>query len=120
MKDPVLVFEHLDGVCMLIFSGKLMNNSSKQDAIDFIQSAIQKGNKKFIIDLSRIDILNSAGLNTLIRVFTITRNKGGEIIFVNNNSEVVNQLLTISKLNNIFEIYTSIEEAINKLNAQEA
>ncbi|MCC5923407.1 MAG: STAS domain-containing protein [Crocinitomicaceae bacterium] len=120
MKQPVLVFEHRDGVSILIFSGKLMNNSLKEDAMEYVQSEIQNGNKKFIIDLSLVDILNSAGLNTLIRVFTITRNKGGEIVFVNEPSEVVTQLLTISKLNNIFEIYTSTEEAINKLNAQEA
>lgn len=120
MKEPVLVFEHHDGVCHLIFSGKLLNNTLKENASNYIQSNIQKGNKKFIVNLSALSLLNSTGLNTLIRLFTHTRNKGGELFFVIENNPTVSQLLTISKLNNIFEIYTSIEEAINKLNAQEA
>ena len=120
MKEPVIVFEHQNGVGILIFSGKLMSDKLKEEANEYIQANIQKGTKKFIVDLSLISLLNSAGLNTLIRIFTNTRNKGGQMIFVNNNNEVVNQLLTISKLNNIFEIYNAIEEAINQLNAQEA
>jgi anti-sigma B factor antagonist len=54
--------------------------------------------------------MNSSGLGVLITVLTKLRNKGGEVVLLN-PSEQVKKLLLITKLNNIFNIFDSKEEA---------
>jgi anti-sigma B factor antagonist len=66
--------------------------------------------KKLIIDLTEMEYMNSTGLSILINIFTQTRNKGGEVI-ITNIPEKISQLLVITKLNSIFNIEETVEDA---------
>ena len=68
------------------------------------------GLKKLIIDMTNMKYMNSTGLSILINIFTQTRNRGGEVVIVN-IPEKIEKLLIITKLNSIFNIESSIEDA---------
>lgn len=65
-----------------------------------------------ILNLKNIKILNSLGINTLIKIFTKSRNSGGDMYIVN-ISEKINQLLLLTKLNTVLNIATSIQDAMD-------
>lgn len=67
-----------------------------------------------IVDISDVRYINSSGIGVLITILTKFRNKGGEVWLVK-PSENVKKLLIITKLNAIFNIAESEEEAINGL-----
>jgi len=54
--------------------------------------------------------MNSTGLSILINLFTQTRNRGGELV-ITNIPEKINNLLVITKLNSIFNIEDTVEDA---------
>ena len=90
--------------------GNLMNKQQIQSLLDEIDFYFNEGIKKIIIDLSQMQYMNSTGLSILINIFTQARNRGGEVVLTA-IPEKINQLLIITKLNSIFNIEETIEDA---------
>lgn len=110
---------HPQGVVIISLKGKILTENCFDEISEKIDSKIDGGKKKFLLDLADVSHMNSSGLNILLRLFTKIRNKGGELIMIN-PSKVVNQLFIISKLNTVFKIGANKEEALKQLIAQEA
>jgi anti-sigma B factor antagonist len=68
-----------------------------------------------ILNLAEIKILNSLGINSLIKIFTKCRNNGGDLYIVN-ISEKINQVLLLTKLNTVLNIANSTAEAEENFN----
>jgi len=101
-KDNELIFISLQG--------NLMNKQQIQGLLDEIDFFFNEGLKIIIIDLSDMQYMNSTGLSVLVNIFTQARSKGGEVVIAN-IPEKINQLLIITKLNSIFNIEETVEEA---------
>ena len=95
-------------------SGRLMDQAEADDLMATLEKEIGSGQNKILLELSELKYMNSTGLNVMINVLTKTRNAGGEAILVN-VSESVKQLFVVTKLDTIFTIATSTEEALEKL-----
>jgi anti-sigma B factor antagonist len=99
-----------DQLIHISLEGNLMSKQQVQDLLNEIDFFFNEGVKKIIIDLSKMQYMNSTGLSILINIFTQARNKGGEVI-ITNIPDKVNQLLIITKLNSIFNIEETVEDA---------
>ena len=90
--------------------GNLINKQQSQELLNEIDFHYNEGIRKLIIDLTEMKYMNSTGLSILINIFTQTRNRGGEVVIVN-IPEKIEKLLVITKLNSIFNIEKSIDDA---------
>jgi anti-sigma B factor antagonist len=99
-----------DQLIHISLEGNLMSKQQVQDLLNEIDFFFNEGVKKIIIDLSKMQYMNSTGLSILINIFTQARNKGGEVI-ITNIPDKINQLLIITKLNSIFNIEETVEDA---------
>ncbi|MGB0882923.1 MAG: STAS domain-containing protein [Vicingaceae bacterium] len=95
---------------LISLKGNLMGKEQVQELLDEIDFFYNEGVKKIIINLSEMEYMNSSGLSVLINIFTQARNKGGEVV-ITNIPEKINQLLIITKLNSIFNIEETVEDA---------
>ena len=77
--------------------------------VEVVSDAIEDGAKKFVVDLSEVRYISSSGIGLLITMLTKMRNKDGEV-YLTAPSEHVKKLLIITKLNNIFTVYDSIDD----------
>ena len=91
--------------------------SGKGLAEEDFSALIQSTNKQIethcpniILNLEHLDLINSLGLNAFIKIFTKSRNLGGDLYIVN-ISVKINQVLLLTKLNTVLNIATSLEEA---------
>jgi anti-anti-sigma factor len=80
-----------------------------QEILFSIQSAIDKGFCNFAVDLSKMQILTTAGLNLLISVMQSAQRVGGNIVLLQ-TSRKAQQLLEITKLKPLFRQTQSIAE----------
>lgn len=110
---------HPKGVTLISLKGKIMSEEAFEKVLEAVDTKIQIGERKFIVNLKDISHINSSGLNVLLRLFTRIRNKGGEMIIIH-PCKVVNQLFLISKLNTVFKIGADENDALKQLIAQEA
>ena len=104
--------DRLEGdVVILEPKGKIMGGPDASLLHDKLYEYIEQDRKKVIIDLGKVDWMNSTGLGILISGYTTLRNHEGQLKLVN-VTEKIHSLLTITKLVTVFEAYDSVEEAI--------
>lgn len=103
-----------DNILFITMEGDLLGMSDEQKILEFIKDFTDKDINRCAVDISSIGYMNSTGLSLLIRLLTRFRNNGGELVLVS-PSEQVRKLLVITKLNAIFTVVNSAEEATKTL-----
>jgi len=97
----------------LFIKGDLIGDEIGPQLVEVVSDAIQEGAKTFVIDLSEVRYISSSGIGLLITMLTKMRNVGGEV-YLTSPSEHVKKLLIITKLNNIFTVFDSVEDFQSK------
>jgi anti-anti-sigma factor len=80
-----------------------------QEILSAIQSTIDKGFCNFAVDLSKMQVLTTAGLNLLISVMQYAQRVGGNIVLWQ-ISRKAQQLLEVTRLKPLFQQTHSIAE----------
>ena len=107
-----LEFNHQvqDQVAVFKLSGKIMEVGDTDELINAIDDHTFNGTINFIIDLNKLEYINSTGLNVLINILTKSRNSGGDTILCSVNDKI-SKLFLITKLNTLFTIAEHENEA---------
>ena len=96
--------------------GRLMDQQQADRLMGTLDTELSGDHKTVVLDMSELQYMNSTGLNILINVLTRTRNAGGDtLIAAVSNS--VRQLFLVTKLDTVFTITPTVQEAVAKLNA---
>jgi len=103
-----------EGIAVIKLSGDLIGEDSGLQLVGLANDYLGQGVKLCIIDISDLRYINSSGIGVLITILTKFRNKSGEVYLLR-PSENVQKLLIITKLNAIFQIAQTEEEAIQNL-----
>ena len=103
-----------NNIQVLVLKGELIDKNQAIDLIKNVDELLQLGKNKLVIDLSDLKYMNSSGLNVLIQLLTKTRTSGGESVIFN-VSKKVNDLLIITKLNTLFKVADTKEDAMKLL-----
>src|SRR6202158_1251369 len=69
------------------------------------------GTQHIVVNLSRIEYIDSGGLGTLVGTLASTRQRHGEIKLVRPNQRVA-ELLQRTRLNTVFKSYESDDDAV--------
>ncbi len=94
----------------IILEGKGLSYDDFSPLTEITSQQIKSHTPNFILNLEKLDLINSLGLNSFIKLFTKSRNSGGDLYIVN-ISEKINRVLLLTKLNTVLNIATSLEEA---------
>ena len=101
-----------NGVVVIEPKGKIMGGPESTELHDLLHDMIDRGKLKVVIDLGKVDWMNSTGLGLLISGLTTLRKAGGELRLAN-VTDKIESLLAITKLITVFKAYDSVEEAVN-------
>ncbi len=104
----------IDQALIIAFEGNLMSNDRLPELVNELEIYIEDGINLLVVDVSQLRHINSTGLSVLLTLLTKARNSGGELI-LSSIPQHLNKLLIITKLNSIFTIVDSVEEAIEEL-----
>jgi anti-sigma B factor antagonist len=103
--------DKLEGdVVILDLSGKIMGGEETTLFHGKIHEYISQNKKDILIDLKKVDWMNSVGLGMLISALTTVKNAGGRLVLVNITK--IESILTITRLISVFEHFDSREEAL--------
>ena len=78
---------------------------------DKIQSLLQQGHRKILLDLGNVSYVDSAGLGQLVQVYATTSHLGGSLKLLNLTKRL-RDLLVLTKLLTVFESYDSESDAV--------
>jgi len=99
-------------VTVLDLSGKLALGDGDGLLKDKVNSLVHQGLKEIALNLGRLSYMDSAGLGELISVHSAATRAGGHIkIF--NLTKRVSDLLAITKVLTVFDVFESEQETLN-------
>jgi len=101
-------------ISILALEGKIMGGPEAGEINDQIHQMIDQRRTKIIIDMTKVEWMNSSGLGILIGAITTLKNNNGDLSLVN-VSERVQNLLKITKLNDVFSIYPDLDSAVEAM-----
>ena len=70
--------------------------------------AVLEGSRDLLVNLSRVDTIDSSGIATLVEAFQLAKSKGLNFGLLE-ISETVSQVLTLTRLNKVFLIFDDLE-----------
>jgi anti-sigma B factor antagonist len=79
-----------------------------------INNSLERGHNRIVLNLERVEFIDSAGLGELVRSHASIRNRGGQLKLVNPSANV-HRLLKITKLDQVFEIEPDEYSALRSL-----
>lgn len=100
----------LDGILIVDCHGRIVFGEESAMLRDTIRKLIAE-NKRIVLNLGGVNYIDSGGLGTLVSLYTTARTSGGAIKLAN-LTQRVGDLLQVTKLVTVFEVYSSEEQAI--------
>ena len=104
------------GVTILDLSGKMTLGEGDELLLEKIASLIYDGHKKLLLNLDGVPYIDSAGLGEIVRTYTTVSRQGGKLKLLNLTKRI-EDLLSITKLLTVFEVYENEAEAIQSFSA---
>lgn len=103
-----------EDLVLLEMKGKLVDKAEAVDIGAEVEEQIASNHNRFIIDLSDLEYMNSTGLNIILNLMNKCRNMGGEAVVAGSTSRI-KSLFSVTKLDTVFTLKDSREEAVRHL-----
>ena len=100
----------MDGVLIVDCHGRIVFGEESAVLRDTVRKLITENNK-IVLNLGGVNYIDSGGLGTLVSLFTTAHTAGGSIKLAN-LTQRVGDLLQVTKLVTVFEVYSNEEEAV--------
>ena len=98
-------------VTVLDLKGKMTLGEGDELLKDKINSLVQQGHRKIVLNLEGVPYIDSAGLGEIVRTYTTIGRQGGSLKLLNLTKRITD-LLSITKLLTVFETYDSEADAV--------
>ena len=98
-------------IVILTLDGGIMGGPDAALLSETLRDLVEEGKKKIVVDMEKVDKMNSSGLGILISGLTSVRNHGGELKLLHLGKKI-QELLRITKLHRVFDIFDNEQEAI--------
>lgn len=103
-------------VTVLDLKGKMTLGEGDEQLRDKINSLVQQGHRKIVLNLEGVPYLDSAGLGEIVRTYTTISRQGGSLKLLNLTKRITD-LLSITKLLTVFETYDSEADAVRSFSS---
>lgn len=103
-------------VTILDLRGKITLGEGDELLKDKVNSLVNQGRKKIILNLENVPYIDSAGLGEIVRTYTTVSRQGGSLKLLSLTKRI-QDLLSITKLLTIFETFDSESDAVRSFSA---
>jgi len=103
--------KQVGNVTVLEVDGKITIGAGDLALREGVQNALNSGGTNLVIDLSRVTTIDSSGVGELVSAYTTATNRGAKLKLARIPPKV-NDVLTITQLITVFDVYDSVDEAV--------
>jgi anti-sigma B factor antagonist len=98
-------------VTIIDVNGKMTLGEGQELLRDKVNSLIQQGQKRLVLNLAEVPYIDSAGLGEIVRTYTTVSHQGGALKLLNLTKRI-QDLLAITKLLTVFETFDTEADAV--------
>ncbi|MCA1850339.1 MAG: STAS domain-containing protein [Acidobacteria bacterium] len=99
-------------VTVLDMTGKVTIGEGSVALRSAVRRLIEEGKKKILLNLSGVSYVDSSGIGELVSSFTTINREGGQLKLLN-LTQKIQDLLAITKLLTVFDVYEDESSALN-------
>jgi anti-sigma B factor antagonist len=103
-------------VVVLDLKGRITLGEGDQLLKDKVNSLVNQGRKRMVLNLAGVPYIDSAGLGEIVGSYTTVSRQGGSLKLLNLTKKITD-LLAITKLLTVFEAFESEDEAVRSFSA---
>ena len=103
-------------VVVLDLQGKITLGEGDELLKDKVNSLVNQGKKKIVLNLAGVPYIDSAGLGEIVRTYTTVSRQQGTLKLLNLTKRITD-LLLITKLLTVFETFDSENDAVRSFSA---
>ena len=101
-----------EGITVLEMKGRITVGPEASSVRDGCNRLAAEGKNNIVLELAGVDFIDSTGLGALVMCATSLRKSGGNVKLVNLNRRNI-ELLVMTKLATVFEIFADEQDAVN-------
>ena len=98
-------------VTVLDVDGKILLGEGDVQLKRKIDELIERKETKLVLNLANVPYMDSGGLGEIVRSYTTVKRAGGELKLLNATKRI-SDLLTITKLITVFEVFETEADAV--------
>ncbi|HXK05979.1 MAG TPA: STAS domain-containing protein [Verrucomicrobiae bacterium] len=103
--------KHLEsGWAVITVTGRLALGGETEKLNAGFNGLLQKGQKKFILDVTGLEYVDSSGVGTLVSCLTNARKAGGELRLVGANQRI-RRIFSMTGVDNLMPMFGTLAEA---------
>ncbi len=99
------------GVTILDIDGKILLGEGDVQLKRKIDELLEKNETNLLVNLAQVPYMDSGGLGEIVRSYTTVKRAGGNLKLLNTTSRI-SDLLTITKLITVFDIFEDEAAAV--------
>jgi anti-sigma B factor antagonist len=99
-------------ITVLDMSGKVTIGEGSVALRNTIRRLLGEGKKKILLNLGQVGYVDSSGIGELVSSFSAVNREGGSLKLLN-LTQKIQDLLAITKLLTVFDVYDSESEAVS-------
>jgi len=103
-------------VVVLDLKGKITLGQGDELLKDKVNSLVNQGHRKIVLNLADVPYIDSAGLGEIVRTYTTVSKNGGSLKLLNLTKRITD-LLAITKLLTVFETFDTESDAVRSFSA---
>jgi anti-sigma B factor antagonist len=103
-------------VVVLDLKGRITLGEGDQLLKDKVNSLVNQGRKRIVLNLAGVPYIDSAGLGEIVGSYTTVSRQGGSLKLLNLTKKITD-LLAITKLLTVFDTFESEDEAVRSFSA---
>jgi anti-sigma B factor antagonist len=113
MRRPTKVISRkIDPVRIIKVTGRLDPGDGPDLLADMVQGFVEKDETEFLLDLRAVTYISSTGVGSLIKCYRSVLKQKGHVKLLS-PSQSVRNILAISKLDGVFEIFSDEKTALS-------
>lgn len=98
-------------VTILDLKGKITIGAAEEALRDAVHRVLGAGAQKLLLNLKDVSTIDSSGVGELVSSYTSATNRGAKIKLANLPPKI-NDILTITQLITVFDVYDTEDEAV--------
>jgi len=106
-----LTTRQVGDVTIVDAAGRITLGEGSSAFRDTIKELVNKGQKKILVNLGEVTYIDSSGIGELVSGYTTVSNAGGQLKLLNLTKRV-HDLLQITKLYTVFEVFDDEAKAL--------
>ncbi|HEU4366216.1 MAG TPA: STAS domain-containing protein [Candidatus Krumholzibacteria bacterium] len=105
----------MHGVAVIEIHGKVVGDVENCHKLHgLFQSLLGEGKRKFVVNLRDVPWMNSLGIGMFIGAYASVKKRGGELVLAG-PSERVRDVLAVTQLFTLFDVFDTVDSAVNQL-----